>query len=114
MNRSSGVEISPERLLSLVREAIEVHKGYNKESRFTFYDKWNWKKFRHVTTKLYDYPSWAYPHGGIMGRLWELKIIAESVHYKDRVFISELTFLNLILITQQSEKFQKDIFVMRY
>lgn len=114
MNNSSGVEVSSERLFNLVLEAIDIHKGYDKNSNFQFYDEWNWKKLRFEEKKCFDYPSWAYPYSGTLNRLLELKKIAEGLEPKDRVFVSELTFLNLMFLIDKSEKFQKDVFVMRY
>lgn len=114
MNKVSGVEISPERLIRLVNIAIKNHKEYDRDSKFDFYKKWNWKKFRYERVKVYSYPSWAYPYSGTLNRLLEIKTIAEGVGITDRVYLSELTFLNLILLTKKSEKFQKDVFTMRY
>lgn len=114
MNRSSGVEISPERLTRLVDIAIKSHKDYDKESHFTYYKKWDWKTFKKKKVKLYNYPSWAYPYSGTLNRLLELKTIAEGVGEGDKIFLSELTFLNLILLTKKRDSFQKDIFTMRY
>ena len=114
MNKVSGVEISPERLTRWVNMAIKSHKEYDKESNFTYYEKWDWKTFRKKKVKLYDYPSWAYPYSGTLNRLLELKTIAEGVGEGDKIFLSELTFLNLILLTKKRSSFQKDIFTMRY
>lgn len=110
----SRVEVTGIRLLRIVNEATEIHKGYDRESNFVMYDSWSWTKMKHIKTRCYTYPSWADPNSGILRRLLELKVIAEGVGINDRVFLSESTFLNLMYLLKKSDKFQRSIFSLGY